>query len=188
MPPLFGPSFVPPSEMVMTVFGTAFRESSHPPGANMSPPTSTRCAASEAATIRSSPLGALIRSRRTSVTSTSPFSRRLRHDADVLDSCVFQAVDNRHELLELPGAGAAQVHALVGRAFHFLAHPLLENLHSNSLVSEEDHPLGAKRRRHRDEEAFTFDGAGAAGHGQLDVDASLNHRRGDHEYDEQHEH
>ena len=41
---------------------------------------------------------------------------------------------------------------------------------------------------HRDEEAFALDGRGPTRHGQIHVDAALNHRRGDHEDDQQHEH
>jgi hypothetical protein len=88
----------------------------------------------------------------------------------------------------LHGRIAAQKHFLLITPFHPLADQLLKVFGSNVVLPYEHAAAGVIVGRHRYFDPLAGDLRGAPRLRQLDVDAALQHRRGDHEDDEQHEH
>src|SRR5438046_1188495 len=123
-PPLIGPSPPPASEIVMTSRASV-RRPMRPRGAKRIAAASTPCAATDTVTIRWSPPGSCMRSRRMSLTSmsSSPFGQ-LRDHADVGDARGLQAIEHLHQLLKLHSAVAPEVDLLVGQVFDHLSNTL----------------------------------------------------------------
>src|SRR5207247_5082656 len=118
----------------------------------------------------------------------SSFSRHLRDDPDVFYARPFEPLEDVHEFLELNAAVAAQVHLLVAPVFHLLPNALLQDLYPNRFITKVHDVTLPVGERHADKHALARNLRRTPGHRQPHVDAALNHGRGDHEDDEQHQH
>src|SRR5439155_24438288 len=99
-----------------------------------------------------------------------------------------EAVEYIDEILILHAPVAAQVHLLLAAVLHFLSDALLQHVGVNRIAAEIQDMVLTVPERHRDKYALVRDLARLGRHRQIHIDAPLDHRRGDHEYDEQHEH
>src|SRR5262245_33839949 len=188
MPPLFGPPFPPSSLIVMTVRGAGSRSASQRPGTSTSTANAAACTSTEMTAIRWKPSGSPTRSRSTSATSTSDFSGSFRDDRHLRDAGVLQLIDHFHQLLHVDGAVALQIDLFVGDGLQPLTQSRGERAARDAFLPDVDDAVVFVAGWHGDEEPFAFDRGGAPSHGQIDVDAALNHRGRDHDDDEQHEH
>ena len=110
------------------------------------------------------PLAGLARAWRTSVTgsmSSLPAAGEIRHDGHVLHSTFFQAVHHRDQLLNLYRAIATQEHVFVGSRQERLPDALVEHVHANRFVTEQNSLVFSKGEWHGHEQTLVSNRLGA---------------------------
>src|SRR5688572_12422048 len=201
IPPARGPG-APDRLIVITVAGVSSAETPQSKGPKIRKASAPRCAAIDHTTIARNGSACSRRATMTSVTSVisnqpdgagrgellSLFPRKLRDDANILNTGFLQSIEDLHELLQVHLAVAAKVDELVRACEHHLLHAFGEEIQAHGLLVDEHASILAIGRRQIHKEPVARNFLRAARNGQVHFDPSLQHGRRDHENDEQDEH
>src|SRR5688572_331596 len=113
---------------------------------------------------------------------------QLCHDADVLDTGGFQLVQYVDKVLHLEFRVPAQEYLFVCAIDHLLPKPFCEDPDGDWLLTQDHAAVFSEAFRHVHEDSFARDLVRLSRLRQFHFHAALQHRRGDHEDDQQHEH
>src|SRR5262245_38724096 len=106
----------------------------------------------------------------------------------MFDATTLESAEDLRQVLQADFAVSAQIDVLLRNALHPLTDPLLQYIDPDGFVAQVHHPILAVSNWHRNLDALPDDLVGVAGGGQIHVHPALNHGRGHHKDDEQHEH